>query len=192
MIKKFGAALLVITMSWGLTACGLSDLQAKLDGIMTEMDIVVDPATISADRQPQSNAAERQEQSASARQGTTGTSQQETKMRIRVTAGGSEVIFELNDTSAAGALYAQLPLTVDVEENSDNEKVFYPEYLDCTDAIEGDCSAGTLAYSSLDGNVVMYSGSASQEEGLYILGEAVEGAGNISGLTGEIEITRAN
>ena len=69
-------------------------------------------------------------------------------MKIRVATDDYEVIFALNDTSAAASLYGQVPLTIDVENYSNNEKVFYPEKLDCTDVIEGTCGAGTRAYFS--------------------------------------------
>ena len=113
------------------------------------------------------------------------------EMRIRVAAGDLEVVFALNSTSAAASLYDQLPLTVEVENYSNNEKIFYPEKLDCTNVIEGACPVGTLAYFSPWGDVVMYYGAASQYPGLYLLGEAVEGADDISKLSGQIEITKA-
>ena len=46
------------------------------------------------------------------------------------------------------------------------------------DCIEGDCPAGTLAFFSPWGNVVMFYGAASRYSGLYILGKAIEGAGH--------------
>ena len=56
------------------------------------------------------------------------------KRQIRVLAeDGSEIIFELNDSTAAADLYAQLPLSVEIEDFSDNEKIFYPEALDTAD-----------------------------------------------------------
>ena len=113
-------------------------------------------------------------------------------MKIRVATDDYEVIFALNDTSAAASLYGQLPLTIDVENYSNNEKIFYPEKLDCTDVIEGACKAGTLAYFSPWDDVVMFYGPQSEYPGLYILGEAVEGADNIRNLSGKIEITKVD
>ena len=55
----------------------------------------------------------------------------EMPMHISVTASGSTVVFELNDSQAARGLYEQLPMTVAVENFSNNEKIFYPpEELD--------------------------------------------------------------
>lgn len=39
---------------------------------------------------------------------------------------GQKIVFQLNGSSAAESLYNQLPLTVQVENYSDNEKIFYP------------------------------------------------------------------
>ena len=46
--------------------------------------------------------------------------------RISVQFGDNTVIYELNDGTAADSLYAQLPLTIEVEDYSTNEKIFYP------------------------------------------------------------------
>ena len=115
---------------------------------------------------------------------------QEEIMRIKVTDGTNDVIFQLNDGSTAQSLYAQLPLTVNVENYGSNEKIFYPpEKLDTSDVVEGSGPAGTLAYFSPWGNVVMYYGSFGAYLGLYILGDATEGAENIQNLSGTITIT---
>ena len=42
-------------------------------------------------------------------------------------------VYELNNSQAAAELYDQLPLTLEVEDYSTNEKIFYPpEALDTT------------------------------------------------------------
>lgn len=112
--------------------------------------------------------------------------------RIKVTDGNHNVTFELNETSAAQSLYNMLPTTREVQNYSTNEKIFYPEtdISYSSDCIEGACSAGTLALFSPWGNVVMYYGAASQYSGLYILGNAVEGADQISELTGNITVSK--
>ena len=89
-------------------------------------------------------------------------------------------------------MYGQLPLTIDVENYSNYEKIIYPEKLDCTDVTEVTCEAGTLAYFSPWDDVVMFYGPQSKYPGLYILGEAVEGADNIRNLSGKIEITKVD
>ncbi len=112
--------------------------------------------------------------------------------QIKVTDGNHNVTFELNETSAAQSLYNKLPTTREVQNYSTNEKIFYPETTISysSDCIEGACPAGTLALFSPWGNVVMYYGAASKYTGLYILGKAVEGADQISELTGNITVSK--
>lgn len=112
--------------------------------------------------------------------------------RIKVTDGNHNVTFELNETSAAQSLYNMLPTTREVQNYSTNEKIFYPETAISysSDCIEGACPAGTLALFSPWGNIVMYYDAASEYPGLYILGNAVEGADQISELTGNITVSK--
>ena len=123
---------------------------------------------------------------------TTGHMKESLPKRINVTDGSHSVTFELNGTSAARALYDMLPVTKDVQNYSTNEKIFYPETAISysSDCIEDDCPAGTLALFSPWGNVVMYYGDAGKYNGLYVLGEAVEGADQISELSGNITVTQ--
>ena len=108
---------------------------------------------------------------------------------MQVSDGEHTAVFRLNDTSAAKSLFSLLPMTVDVEDYSSNEKIFYPaEALDTSDVVEGSGGAGGLAYFSPWGNVVMYYGEFGEYPGLYILGEAVEGADQIEQLNGTITV----
>lgn len=114
---------------------------------------------------------------------------EEQPMRISVTDGTHTIIYELNDSPSAKSLYAMLPIDVEVENYGINEKIFYPEQaLDTTDGIEGGGEAGALALFSPWGNVVMYYGPFSAWPGLYLLGEAVEGADQVSRLSGTIHV----
>lgn len=105
----------------------------------------------------------------------------EDAMRISVSDGLNEAVFELVETKAAKSLYAKLPFTVKVENYSDNEKIFYPPSKVETGAseIESACPAGTLALFSPWSNVVMFYGPAPKYPGLYVLGKAVSGEGKI-------------
>lgn len=109
---------------------------------------------------------------------------------ITVTCGEATVTYQLNDSSAASSLLAQLPLTLEVDDFSDNEKIFYPpEGLDVAGApLAESGEAGTLAYYEPWGDVVMFYGSFSPSGALYELGRSVDGAGAISGLSGAIEV----
>ena len=116
--------------------------------------------------------------------------EKEKEMKIKVTDGNYEVIFQLNDSTASRSLYEQLPLTIEVENYGSNEKIFYPpEKLDTSDVTEEGGPTGSLAYFSPWGNVVMYYSPFGSYPGLYNLGIAIEGAGNIENLSGTITVT---
>lgn len=116
--------------------------------------------------------------------------QTEEAMRIKVEANGNEIVFELNDSKAAKGLYNQLPLIVENEDFSNNEKTFYPpEELDVSDAPMTDGSIGTLAYYEPWGDVVLFYGSYQPNGALYELGKAVSGQEQISEISGEMVIS---
>lgn len=118
-------------------------------------------------------------------------SEVQTAMEIRVTANGKTTVFELNNSQAARDLYVQLPLSIEVENYSDNEKIFYPpKKLNTTDTPLADAEAGTLAYYAPWGDVVMFYGSFGSAAGLYELGHAVSGSEHIEGMTGTIRIEK--
>ena len=109
---------------------------------------------------------------------------------MTVICGDAVVTYELNDSPAADALLGQLPLTLEVDDFSDNEKIFYPpEELDVTDApLAESGEAGTLAYYAPWGDVVMFYGPFSPNGALYELGWVVDGEERISELSGTIEV----
>lgn len=113
-------------------------------------------------------------------------------MQISISTNESTVIFELGDSRAAKDLYAQLPLSVPVENYSDNEKFFYPPTaLDITDTPPHSSGGiGTLAYYAPWDNVVIFYGDASPAGGLYELGHAISGNEHISSMSGTIEVTQ--
>lgn len=109
--------------------------------------------------------------------------------QISVTCGDTQVVYELNDSPAAQSLLSQLPLTVEVENFSTNEKVFYPpQELDTSDTPLAEGGAGTLAYYAPWGDVVLFYDSFSANSSLFELGEAVSGAEDISQMTGTITV----
>lgn len=109
--------------------------------------------------------------------------------QISVTCGDTQVVYELNDSPTAQGLLSQLPLTVEVEDFSTNEKVFYPpQELDTSDTPLAEGGAGTLAYYAPWGDVVLFYDSFSANGSLYELGEAVSGAEDISQMTGTITV----
>lgn len=112
-------------------------------------------------------------------------------LRISIQGNGHTIVFQLNDSAASRSLYNQLTLSLEVEDYSSNEKIFYPpEKLDTGDTplTEGG-EAGGLAYFSSWGNVIMYYGNFGPYSGLYDLGTAVSGSEWIQELSGEILIS---
>ena len=107
--------------------------------------------------------------------------------------GENVVVYELNDGTAATSLYEQLPLTMEVENYSTNEKIFYPpEELDTSDSPLAQAGAGTLAYYAPWGDVVMFYGDYNENSSLYELGQIVSGAELVSEMSGTITITIAD
>ena len=115
---------------------------------------------------------------------------EEGHMQISVTDGEHTVVYQLNDTSAVRSLRDQLPLSVEVGTFSDNEKTFIPAIgLDTSDVIDSAGRVGDIAYFSPWGDVAMYYGhDAGPYQGLYALGQAIEGADQVALLTGTITI----
>ena len=115
-----------------------------------------------------------------------------TERQIAVRFDGGTVVYQLNDSAAADSLLAQLPLTIEVEDYSTNEKIFYPpEALDTADAPQAEGGAGTLAYYAPWGDVVLFYDSFHANSALYELGEAVSGGELVGGMSGTITIEAA-
>lgn len=109
-------------------------------------------------------------------------------IRIQDTEGHT-VVFRLDDSPAAQALYEQLPLTVPIENYRDNEKIFYPpEKLETSDTKLSDGGEGTLAYYAPWGNVVLFFGKALPSGDLYALGSVLSGREHVQALSGEIRV----
>ena len=110
-------------------------------------------------------------------------------MKISVSDGKNKIVYELNASGQSKSLYSQLPLKVQIENYSTNEKIFYPkEKLPLKNGIEGSGDSGTLAYFSPWGNIVLFYGKFSEYPGLFILGKAASGAENIKNLSGMVSV----
>lgn len=103
-------------------------------------------------------------------------------------ADGSSVTFQLNGSTAADSLLAQLPLTVEIEDYGANEKIFYPEALDTSDTPAADVEVGTLAYYEPWGDVVLFYGAYNENPSLYELGSVVSGMEDIEDLSGAVTV----
>ena len=109
--------------------------------------------------------------------------------QISVQFGENTVVYELNDGTAADSLYALLPLTIQVEDYSTNEKIFYPDQaLDTSDSPLAQAGAGTLAYFEPWGDVVFFYGDYNENPGLFVLGQVVSGGEQVSQMSGTITI----
>lgn len=124
-------------------------------------------------------------------QGEASQEEEEPRMRISIQANGKTTIYELNDGNAAKELYEQLPLTIDVEDYSNNEKIFYPpKKLDTTNTPMANAQFGTLAYYAPWGDVVMFYDKFGSAGGLYELGNVISGGEHIKNMSGTIQIKK--
>jgi len=121
-------------------------------------------------------------------------SEKQMAMKISVKVNGNTTVFELNNSPAARDLYAQLPLSIKVENYSDNEKIFYPpKKLNTTDTPPADSGrAGTLAYYAPWGDVVMFYKGFSSAPGLYELGHVTSGSEYITEMSGTIQFEKGS
>ena len=109
--------------------------------------------------------------------------------QITVTWDENQILCELNDSLAAHSLLEQLPMTIEVEDYSTNEKIFYPSTpLETADSPLAQAGAGTLAYYEPWGDVVFFYGDYNENPGLFELGQVVSGAELIAQMSGTITI----
>ena len=115
---------------------------------------------------------------------------QENNVRqISVQFGDHVIIYELNESLAADSLYVQLPLTVESEDFSTNEKIFYPlQELNTDEAVLAEGGSGVLAYYAPWGDVVMFYGDFNTNSSLYELGHIVSCEELIQEISGTITI----
>lgn len=109
--------------------------------------------------------------------------------QISVRFDDNTIVYALNDASAADSLYEMLPLNIQVEDYSTNEKIFYPEDgLDTSDSPLAQGERGTLAYYEPWGDVVFFYGEYNENPGLFELGKVVSGEELISKMSGTLTI----
>lgn len=112
------------------------------------------------------------------------------EMLVKISSSDTEVVYKLNESQAAKDLYAQLPLTVNIEDYNNNEKIFYPpNSLNTTDAPKASGGRGALAYYASWGDVVLFYDIFNENSSLFSLGEAVLGAEFIENLSGSVTIS---
>lgn len=186
-----------------LTACSGTRAQQRGEGLSSSGEgqssydaLSAQPQTASSSEETEDAASSKTDSQAAgplAQAEASVSEQEENPMKIRVASGSSAIIFQLNDSRAARELAAQLPLRVDVEDFSTNEKIFYPpEPLNPENTPAAGTGRGTLAYYAPWEDVVMFYDDFKAGGGLYELGHAVAGEGLIETLSGTIEITLEN
>lgn len=113
--------------------------------------------------------------------------------QISVRFGDNTIVYALNDGSAANSLYDMLPLSIEVEDYSTNEKIFYPEDgLDTNDSPLAQGGSGTLAYYEPWGDVVFFYGNYNENPRLFELGQVISNEKLISQMSGTITIEIAD
>lgn len=123
---------------------------------------------------------------------TTGGAEAAQARTIEVRSGETAVTYALEDNAAADALLAQLPLTIEIEDYSTNEKIFYPpQALETAGAPAASGGAGVLAYYAPWGDVVLFYDDFSENVSLFALGRAVSGAESIRDLAGTVTVAVA-
>ena len=115
--------------------------------------------------------------------------EEEEAMMISVKSDAYEIIYELNGSRAAEELYAQLPLTTEVEPFSNNEMTFYPEKLSTEDTPLSGGEPGSLSYYEPWGDVVMFYAPCAPNSSLYELGTVISGEEFIENLSGTITVS---
>ncbi|WP_317405526.1 cyclophilin-like fold protein [Megamonas funiformis] len=111
---------------------------------------------------------------------TTSTSTQ-TKIIKLTTTNKQTIEIELNNSPAANDLYNQLPLSIDLEDYSTNEKI---NKLNT----ESTPKIGTLAYYEPWGDVVIFYDDFRANNDLYELGHVISGGDIVSELSGTVTI----
>ena len=116
--------------------------------------------------------------------------EKEPALRIAVRCNETEIVYVLNDSTAARDLFEQLPLELEVEPFSDNEMTVYPpNRLDVDDApLAGSGGRGSLAYYEPWGDLVFFYGGFSGNASLFSLGIAESGSEFIEGMRGTATI----
>lgn len=119
---------------------------------------------------------------------TTSTSTQ-TKIIKLTTTNNQTIEIELNNSPATNDLYNQLPLSIDLEDYSTNEKIFYPpNKLNTESTPKATPKIGTLAYYEPWGDVVIFYDDFRANNDLYKLGHVISGGDIVSELSGTVTI----
>ena len=174
MKKTFSIILLSLLIVFALSSCGISNSESLVT--LTSEASAPEAGQSSSVEQPEPTEASSNVEIPSATENVENL--ESVARRISVQFGENMVVYELNDGTAADSLYEQLPLTIEVEDYSTNEKIFYPsQELDTSNSPLAQSGAGTLAYFEPWGDVVFFYGDYNQNPSLFELGQVLSGMG---------------
>lgn len=197
--KRTALALCALMLALGLTACGQTGQNQQTGQSNQSEQSTQNQQTDQGSQSEQNPQNDQNAATEPAAEETTGIGQasaadsaRDTTFIRLTTEDGTVIEYSLNDSQAAADLYSQLPLTIEVEDYSTNEKIFYPpEELDTGDTPEATGGAGVLAYYEPWGDVVLFYDDFGTASGLYELGTVTSGSENISELSGSVRIEQA-
>ncbi|MEV4049775.1 cyclophilin-like fold protein [Amycolatopsis sp. NPDC049688] len=113
-------------------------------------------------------------------------------MNIRLTADGRAVDATLNDSAAARDFAALLPLTLNLSDFHETERISdLPRPLSTAGAPRSaEPKAGDLAFYAPWGNLAIYYRNAPRADGVVILGRLAEGGAEVLATAGRVTIER--
>lgn len=182
-MKRMIILIAVIFLLLGITGCGNSNST----GI--PYNTSADPAQ---QNNPENHKAVEKNDIQQTEQNESGPTDKEENntMKISVKSANYEMIYKLNNSQAAKALYAQLPLTMEVKPFSSNEMTFYPtQKLDTSGTPLSGGETGSLSYYEPWGDIVMFYAPCDPNSSLYELGTILSGKEDIDKLNGTITIS---
>ena len=161
-MKKIFLLLSLLLMTFSLTACN-AQVEPTQDNTTTNTNVKTTTETTSTSTQ--------------------------TKIIKLTTTNNQTIEIELNNSPAANDLYNQLPLSIDLEDYSTNEKIFYPpNKLNTESTPKATPKIGTLAYYEPWGDVVIFYDDFHANNDLYELGHVISGEDIVSELSGIVTI----
>ncbi len=121
-----------------------------------------------------------------------GPAEEDNTLRVRIGAGTSAMLAQLDDTPTAKSFAALLPLQLPLRDHESTEKVAtLPQKLSIEGAPAGaDADVYDIAYYAPLGNFVMYYRDPGYFPGLVRLGRIQTGAANLQSASGTLTIER--
>jgi hypothetical protein len=115
-----------------------------------------------------------------------------TAVNIHLTADGRVVNATLNDSAAARDFASLLPLTLNLSDFHETERISdLPRRLSTDGAPESaEPKAGDLAFYAPWGNLVIYYRDAPRADGVVVLGRLADGGAEVLATTGRVTIER--